>query len=82
VILTLSSEDSGSTQRVFTATANDNNYGSGISNITLYVDEIPVTTWIDAGIHSYSEDAYLMGTHVYYFEAFDNACNSARNSAF
>ena len=60
-------------------TVEDDTEGSGISTITLYVDEVPVKTWMSAGTHTYDEGVYLRGVHTYYVEALDNADNIARN---
>jgi hypothetical protein len=65
----------------FTVTANDNAGGSGIANISLYVDGNLVQTWTTAGTHTYTDGPYSEGTHTYYVEAFDNAGNSAREPA-
>jgi hypothetical protein len=65
----------------FTITANDNTGGSGIKNITLYIDGTPVQTWTTAGAHNYTGGPYSQGTHTYYAEVFDNANNKGREPA-
>ena len=75
----LTPENSGAAQRVFTITAEDDYEGSGIAEITLYVDDSPVSTWTSAGTHIYDEGIYSNGPHTYYVEAVDNAGNTIRN---
>ena len=79
VTLTIRPENSGAAERFFTITANDNENGSGLSNVTLYIDEKAVATWTTGGTHDYSEGFFSIGAHTYYVEAFDNAGNVARN---
>jgi len=76
--LTLTPADLGIAQRVFTVKIDDYIFINGISNVTLYVDEIPVITWTTAGEHTY-EDVYSVGTHTYYIEALDNTGVNIRN---
>ena len=68
ISVTLSPNDSGTAQRIFTVTIDDENFKNGISNVTLYIDESPVETWTNGGVHTY-EGIYLIGTHEYYVEA-------------
>ena len=63
---------------VFTLTVDDNIDGSGISQITLYIDETPVETWTTAGTHTYSASFPPQSEHNYNVEALDNANNKAR----
>ena len=79
VSVTMTFENEGSSQRVFSVTAEDDLQGSGIATITLYIDDEPVKTWTTAGIHIYDEGSYSNGTHTYYVEAIDNAGNIIRN---
>ncbi len=79
ITITITPENSGSSQRIFTVTAEDDIQGSGIATITLYIDDNPVKTWTTAGTHIYDEGSYSNGTHTYYVESIDNAGNSVRN---
>ncbi len=79
ITITITPENSGSSQRIFTVTAEDDIQGSGIATITLYIDDNPVKTWTTAGTHIYDEGVYSNGTHTYYVEAMDNAGNAVRN---
>ena len=72
-------EKLGSLQQVFTVTGEDDNEGSGIARIALYVDDVPVAVWTTAGTHNYNEGVYSIGTHAYYVDAIDNAGNTVRN---
>ena len=80
ISVTLNPENPGNSQQwVFTVTADDNADGTGISKITLYIDETSVETWTTAGTHTYSASFPAQSAHSYYVEAFDNADNKARN---
>jgi hypothetical protein len=80
VSLTVTPANTGLANRVFTVAADDAG-GSGIANITLYVDGAPVATWTVAGTYTYSESVYSQGKHTCYAEACDNQGNKARNPA-
>jgi hypothetical protein len=80
ISVTLNPENPGNSQQwVFTVTADDNADGTGISKISLYIDETSVETWTTAGTHAYSASFPAQSAHSYYVEAFDNADNKARN---
>jgi len=79
ISVTMTPENSGSSQRVFSVTSEDDIQGSGIATITLYIDDNPVKTWTTPGTHIYDEGVYSNGTHTYYIEAIDNAGNIGRN---
>jgi hypothetical protein len=80
ISVTLNPENPGDSQQwLFTVTADDNIAGTGLSKITLYIDETPVETWTSAGTHTYSASFPPQSAHSYYVEAFDNANNKARN---
>ena len=80
ISVTLNPENPGNSQQwLFTVTADDNIAGTGLSKITLYIDETPVETWATAGTHTYSASFPPQSAHSYYVEAFDNANNKARN---
>jgi hypothetical protein len=80
ISVTLNPENPGNSQQwVFTVTADDNADGTGISTITLYIDDTSVETWTTAGTHTYSASFPAQSAHSYYVEAFDNADNKARN---
>lgn len=64
---------------VFRVTSNDNANGSGIANVTLYIDGNAVQTWNTEGTSSYPISSYPEGNHTYFLEAFDNADNKARD---
>ncbi len=81
VSVTLTPENSGTAQRVFSVSAEDDIQGSGIATITLYIDDSPVATWTTAGTHIYDEGIFSNGTHTYYVDAIDNAGNTIRNPA-
>jgi hypothetical protein len=66
---------------MFTIVASDDADGSGIANVTLYVDGVAVKTWTTAGTHTYSGGPYSEGVHAFYVEAFDGADNKARDPA-
>ena len=78
IAVALTTENSGILQRIFSVTAEDDIQGSGISTVTLYIDENPVKTWTTAGTHIYDEGFYSNGKHTYYVEAVDNAGNIVR----
>jgi hypothetical protein len=63
----------------FTVVASDDTDGSGIANVTLFVDGVAVKTWTTAGTHTYSSGPYTEGVHTFYVEAFDNANNKGRD---
>jgi len=63
----------------FTVVVNDNTGGSGIANVTLYIDGNPAQTWTTSGTHTYTGGPYSEGTHTYYVQAFDNANNKGRD---
>jgi hypothetical protein len=65
----------------FTINALDEAYGSGIANITLYIDGNAVRTWTTNGTLTYSGGPFSNGVHTYYVEAFDNANNMVRDPA-
>ena len=75
----LMTENSGIPRKIFSVTAEDDIQGSGISTVTLYIDESPVKTWTTAGTHVYDEGIYSKGKHTFYVEAVDNAGNRVRN---
>ena len=80
ISVTLNTENPGNSQQwVFTVTADDNSDGTGISKISLYIDETSVETWTTAGTHTYSASFPAQSAHSYYVEALDNADNKARN---
>jgi hypothetical protein len=67
------------TQRiVFTVTAKDQG-GSGIANVTLYIDDAPAKIWTTAGIYNYTGGPYTEGTHTYYATAWDLTGNKCRD---
>ena len=78
ISVTLSSSFPTTAQNLFfTVIASDYVDGSGITNVTLYVDGSPVQTWMTTGTFTYSGGPYSQGIHTYYVEAFDNANNVA-----
>jgi hypothetical protein len=81
VSVTLNPANPNLPPRTFTVTAEDDSQGSGIAEITLYVDDVPVAVWTTAGTHNYDASVYSTGTHTYYAEAGDNAGNIARTPA-
>jgi hypothetical protein len=66
---------------LFTIVASDDADGSGIANVTLYVDGVTAKMWTTAGTHTYSGGPYSDGVHTFYVEAFDGADNKARDPA-
>ena len=62
----------------FIIVAYDDPCGSGISTITLYVDDKPVQTWTDAGNYTYIGGPYSEGKHSYFVVAVDKAGNQKR----
>jgi hypothetical protein len=66
---------------IFTVAASDDAGGSGIANVTLYVDGVAVQTWTTVGTYAYSGGPYSEGVHTFYVEAFDNANNKGRDPA-
>ena len=79
VSVTINPTDPDTTQTVvFTVTAEDTG-GSGIANITLYIDDAPVKTWTAAGTYTYNGGPYSEGTHTYYANACDSAGNDCRD---
>ena len=79
ISVALTTENSGISRKIFSVTAADDIQGSGISTVSLYIDESPVKTWTTAGTHIYDEGVYSKGRHTYYVEAVDNAGNRVRN---
>ena len=55
--------------------------GNGVANVTLCIDGNPVETWTMAGTHIYTGDAYSIGTHTYFVEAYDNNGNRIRETS-
>jgi len=77
--ITVTPSNPSETQNItFSVIANDDPCGSGISNITLYIDDDAVQTWITAGTHTYMGGPYSRGTHTYYVIAIDKASNQRR----
>jgi parallel beta-helix repeat protein len=62
----------------FIIVAYDDPCGSGISTITLYVDDKPVQTWTDAGNYTYVGGPYSEGKYSYFVVAIDKAGNQKR----
>jgi len=79
VSVTISPQDPDTTQTVtFSVTANDDEGGSGIASVTLYIDGAPVQTWTTLGTHTYLGGPYSKGNHAYFAVAIDKAGNEAR----
>jgi hypothetical protein len=62
-----------------TITCSDNDMGSGISQVRLYIDDTLVQTWTSAGHYICPAGTFSEGSHSFYTEVEDYAGNMDRD---